>query len=74
MRFVDPKGKKAPKKVAAAATGGFDDKGMPVVIDWHYAMAELSRKNGVPYSAAFWWCHRKDSWLRTLYHSSACDR
>ncbi|CAE7369250.1 kif1 [Symbiodinium natans] len=43
FRFVDPKGKKA-KKVSAAATGGFDDKG---VIDWHYAMAELSRKNGV---------------------------
>ena len=40
---MDPKGKKA-KKVSAAATGGFDDKG---VIDWHYAMAELSRKNGV---------------------------
>ena len=48
VRFVDPKGKKAKKVAAAATSTGFDDKGMPVVIDWHYAMAELSRKNGVP--------------------------
>jgi len=47
FRFVDPKGKKAKKVAAAATSTGFDDKGMPVVIDWHYAMAELSRKNGV---------------------------
>ena len=48
FRFVDPKGKKAKKVAAAATSTGFDDKGMPVVFDWHYAMAELSRKNGVP--------------------------
>ncbi|CAJ1415334.1 unnamed protein product [Effrenium voratum] len=46
FRFVDPKGKKK-KAHPMAATGGFDEKGQPVVIDWQYAMAELSRKNGV---------------------------
>ena len=47
LRFVDPKAQK--KKRAAnplASTGGFDEKGAPVVIDWQYAMAELSKKNG----------------------------
>eukprot|EP00438_Fugacium_kawagutii_P006616 Skav212995 [mRNA] locus=scaffold423:334051:337845:- [translate_table: standard] len=37
LRFVDP-----------AATDGFDEKtGAPLVIDWQYAMAELSKKNTV---------------------------
>ena len=45
---MDPKAQK--KKRAAnplASTGGFDEKGAPVVIDWQYAMAELSKKNGL---------------------------
>lgn len=48
-RFVDPKAQKKRKAAnPAATTGGFDEKtGAPVVIDWQYAMAELSKKNGV---------------------------
>ena len=45
---MDPKAqKKRKEKNPLAATGGFDEKGAPVVIDWQYAMNELSRKNGV---------------------------
>lgn len=48
FRFVDPKAqKKKREKNPMAATGGFDEKGAPVIIDWQYAMSELSRKNGV---------------------------